>query len=213
MPYKCKIKAAARAKAYYESNRETLIEYHKAYRLENKEAIAVKDKARKEANKEKNAARAKAYAEANPEVLTARAKAYYESNRETILAKSKAYRAANKEAIVARKKAYYEANKEAVLARNKEYVKENPEKKAASRAKRRAAKLQRTPDWLTDVQLAEIQSFYIESEIRTRLTGIQHHVDHILPLQGKNVSGLHVPWNLQVITATENVRKSNKYAA
>lgn len=65
----------------------------------------------------------------------------------------------------------------------------------------------RTPQW---VDLDEMLSFYKEANRLTKDTGILHHVDHILPLVGKNFSGLNVPWNLQVITASENVQKYNK---
>lgn len=45
----------------------------------------------------------------------------------------------------------------------------------------------------------------------TNSTGIVHHVDHVIPLQGRTVSGLHVAGNLRVITASENVKKHNRY--
>ena len=70
---------------------------------------------------------------------------------------------------------------------------------------------QNSPNWLTKDHKKKIKEFY---DLRNKLnkdTGILHHVDHIVPIQGKLVSGLHVPWNLQVITAEENLRKKNKY--
>ncbi len=77
-------------------------------------------------------------------------------------------------------------------------------------AKRRANKLNATPSWLTEEQLRDIKLFYAKSTQLQQVTGIKHHVDHIIPLQGKNVSGLHVPWNLQILTATENLKKGNR---
>lgn len=77
-------------------------------------------------------------------------------------------------------------------------------------AKRHAAKLQATPPWLTKEQFKEIETFYIEAAKRTRETGIDHEVDHIIPLQGKEVRGLPVPWNLQILTKAENCSKGNR---
>lgn len=86
----------------------------------------------------------------------------------------------------------------------------NPEKSAIHSSKRRAAKLNATPSWLTKEDVFKIESFYLERKRLEKETGILHHVDHIIPLQGENVCGLHVPWNLQVIPASENISKSNK---
>lgn len=76
--------------------------------------------------------------------------------------------------------------------------------------KRKAARLQRTPDWLTADDLWLIEQFYETAAARTKATGVQWHVDHKIPLRGKIVSGLHVPKNLQVILGTENSRKGNR---
>lgn len=79
-------------------------------------------------------------------------------------------------------------------------------------ANRYAAKRHRTPKWLTKEQRAEMRSVYAECRA-LNASGDKHHVDHIVPLVGRNVCGLHVPWNLQILSATENVRKSNKWAS
>lgn len=96
-------------------------------------------------------------------------------------------------------------------ASTKKWKKNNPGKAASYQMKRYAAKLQRTPKWLTEEQLKEIQQFYMNAEYLTNYTKIKFEVDHIIPLQGENISGLHVPSNLQLITAEENVRKHNKW--
>ena len=165
---------------------------HKAYNEANKE----KRKAYRDANKEKINARSKAWYEANKEKSINRAKARYQDNKEEKKAYDKAYRKANKEKIKDIKKAWCEANKEKVNALT---------------AKRKASKLQRTPSWLTKEDWAEIEEFYKEAQRLREETGEEYHVDHIIPLQGKNISGLHVPSNLQILRATENLSKGNRY--
>src|SRR5512137_1565522 len=91
------------------------------------------------------------------------------------------------------------------------YKRNNPSKNLAYLAKRRCAQLKRTPAWLTETDRWMIEQAYELSALRTKLFGFSWHVDHVIPLQGKYVSGLHVPTNLQVIPATENLRKANKH--
>ena len=66
---------------------------------------------------------------------------------------------------------------------------------------------QATPPWADRVK---IDRKYLQSEAKTLLTGDKHNVDHIIPLRGKNVCGLHVETNLRVITATDNMAKGNR---
>jgi len=81
----------------------------------------------------------------------------------------------------------------------------------ADTVKRRLAKLNRTPSWLTPIDFERIENEYKLAAILTKLWGESWHVDHIIPLQGKMVSGLHVPSNLQVLRGKDNVKKANGY--
>lgn len=88
------------------------------------------------------------------------------------------------------------------------YQLSKPEK-AEIQARRSASKLSATPGWLTKAQKIEISDIYVSSAILTASTGVKHEVDHIVPIRSKVVCGLHVPWNLRVITAHKNKIKSN----
>jgi hypothetical protein len=98
-------------------------------------------------------------------------------------------------------------------ASSSKWKKNNAGKTRAIIAKRRADKLKRTPPWLTGEQLTAMKKLYKQAAWLTEITGIKWHVDHIVPLKGKNVSGLHIPDNLQVIPAQENLKKGNKLAS
>ena len=168
-------------------------------------------KAYYQANKEKVKEQTKAYYEANKEKRNAQKREYYKKNKEELKASGKDWREANKEKIKAYKKAWYKVNKEKKKAHDKAYKQANKGKVNALTAKRKASKLQRTPSWLTKEDLAEIEDIYRMAKRRSEVEGIEYHVDHIIPLQGRNISGLHVPSNLQILRATENLRKSNKH--
>ena len=81
----------------------------------------------------------------------------------------------------------------------------------ASNAKRRAAILAQTPAWVSKHELQRIKALYKEAARLTAATGITHHVDHIFPLQGELVCGLHCLSNLQILTQAENCSKSNRF--
>lgn len=78
----------------------------------------------------------------------------------------------------------------------------------AAEARRRARRRNAMPQWADRQAISQI---YKDAKKRIKETGEQWHVDHIVPLAGKNVCGLHVHWNLQVIPARENMSKSNKF--
>lgn len=85
---------------------------------------------------------------------------------------------------------------------------EHPEKTTAHARKAQTARLKRYPAWADD---EKIQKVYADAKTMSEITGEPWHVDHIVPLQGKTVSGLHVHYNLQILPGAENLQKHNKF--
>lgn len=108
------------------------------------------------------------------------------------------------------RKDYNNANKNKVKVWSKKSRMKHPATQAAQLAKRRAAKLLATPKWLTKEHYTEIKQFYIEAKELQWLSEERLEVDHIIPLVSDFVCGLHVPWNLQILPKSLNVKKSNK---
>lgn len=153
-------------------------------------------------NPEKRAAQDVRYAERHPEKVQERQDRYMQRNAEKILEMDRVASAA-----------YRARHPEKVAVSKKRYAQENKHKINATVAKREAAKLQRTPQWLTGEDLWMIEQAYELAALRTSVFGFAWHVDHVLPLQGKKVSGLHTPINLQVIPWVDNLRKGNRLEA
>lgn len=89
----------------------------------------------------------------------------------------------------------------------KQYLRDNREKLYAYVNARRTRLQQATPPW---VSMKEIRKIYRLCAKVTVETGVEHHVDHVVPIKGRGVCGLHVPWNLQLLPGADNRKKSNK---
>lgn len=132
----------------------------------------------------------------NAERLKEYAKNHYQENKEKYLKKAFVWQTENTE----RKRQI-----------KSEFKKRNRGAATADTAKYRADKDKRTPNWLTEFDHIHIKALYQLAAMRTRESGFPWHVDHIIPLRGRNVSGLHIPSNMRVIPGEENVRKNNVF--
>jgi hypothetical protein len=139
--------------------------------------------------------------------------------------KDKEYRDKNSQKLLAQKKEYYKRNKERMDEQGRlNYQKKKDEYKQRARKwklenrarhnelcmQRHVSKLKAIPSWLSSIQKARIHEFYEVSLAIGMQTGIKQHVDHIIPLKSPIVCGLHVDWNLQILSASENCSKSNR---
>ena len=146
-------------------------------------------------------------------------RAYYLANKERIAAGVREWQSANLEKV----RDYKRKNAEANPGRAARYYLENREERIAyakAHTGRNSASVlikrriwagevspNAVPPWLTDEHRAAMQWFYDEARRLTKETGVSHVVDHIARLNGVHSCGLHVPWNLQVLTDSDNKRK------
>lgn len=102
---------------------------------------------------------------------------------------------------------HYEKNRDAIIKKALQRLKENPAKDAARSQARNAMKRNAIPAWAS---IEKIEVLYQKASELTKCSGVKWHVDHIVPLKSRIVCGLHVECNLDVITATENIKKGNR---
>lgn len=127
-------------------------------------------------------------------------KEYYTKNKESCVKRTSDWAKKNKERVRELQRNWYKDNPELAKAKqNRRYEKLKDYYKAYANSRRGRCK-QATPKWVDRKALVEIY--------KNRPEG--YHVDHIIPLNGQNVCGLHVPANLQYLPAAENIRKKNK---
>ena len=184
----------------YASLKDYRLAYGKAYRETNRQQLNNRQKELRKNNPEKLKAYNKKAYNKNIEKIKLYNKEFYKAHVEKMYAKNKAYREANREKVYAYNKKYKENNPEKIKAWQKEYRENNRGIFTAIQAKRRARNLQATPTW---VNLEAIKEIYAQCPKG-------YHVDHIVPLKGKNVCGFHVENNLQYLKAKENIRKGNR---
>lgn len=164
----------------------------------------------REENRDKISAAFQAWSAANPGAWAEQCREWRERNPESARAAGKRWRAKNPDKERAKQQRRLAENPEGVRASKRRWKQANPDRVTAYENKRRAAKMQATPPWLALAQRAEIDGIYLFSATLQRLSGVGYHVDHVVPLIGRNVCGLHVPWNLRAIPASENYAKANR---
>ncbi len=116
-----------------------------------------------------------------------------------------------KERTTAWRKKHPERAKEVARRSQRKQKLLHPERVKAAKIVYRHSARAATPKWLTKEQRAQMRAIKREAQHLTKETGVKHHVDHIIPIVHPEICGLHVPWNLQILTADENLSKNNRF--
>lgn len=190
---------SANAKRHYLANKEKHDTRTKAWYAENKEAARL---IREKGNKKWSSTNRRDWLARTKEQRSEWQRSYNAEHKEQQRASVKKWALNNPERVRQNQQRWACSNREKEREKSRKWAKNNPAKTAAMAAKRRAKKLQATPAW---ADITAIAAMY-ENAASNSMT-----VDHIVPLQGRNVCGLHVENNLQLLTKSENSRKGNRF--
>lgn len=145
---------------------------------------------------------------ANPERHKLLQERSRKARRDDINRRQRESRANHPERHAGYSRAYRERNPEAVRQSQRKWRASNPDRSREVVRQKQARRAKAMPSW---ADKDAISAVYSEAKRLEQLDGVPRHVDHIIPIKGKNVCGLHVANNLQVLTAAENLEKSNQY--
>lgn len=190
-----------KAKQWYLENTERAKANKKAWYEGNKERLAELDKERRRSFPEKFAEWSRQWRYNNLERSRYHRRKYKSTHSEHVKAVNRIRVLARHDEVVAKQREWAKANPERVREIAKRWRDRNP----GNWVKRRLAQV--TPPWTSSTQ---IKSVYAQAAKLSRATGEKIDVDHIYPLQGKTVCGLHTPANLRPLKRSENRAKGNK---
>ena len=199
------------ARDYYKRNRDQILKRKRLKYLEQSERLQERSRRWKAKNRDAVREYEAKYRKTDEYKAqkSARDREYYKRNSDKIRSRTKKWQLANPERTANAKRNHRALDRE----KERQSPKENPQrwrtaKRKWNRANRdrvnaytalkRERKRDATPSWLTDDQLAEMRALYAKATVHG------FHVDHIVPLCGESVCGLHVPWNLQLLSSSEN---------
>ena len=148
----------------------------------------------------------KAWNAENPEKVNSQKRSWRDANLEHARKLNRDNQKLHRDSANIRQRRWYAANHEQANAATSNWAKSNPDKNCAKTARRRAALLEQMPSWADHDAIDDVY----EAAAVVRSFGHDVHVDHIIPLQGKEARGLHVHYNLQIIDSKVNREKSNR---